>query len=97
MIFPDRAMYNGDFKDGKIDGHGVMQYANGDRFIGAFKDDMKDGTGVWHDADKHTKRQGTWAKDKRTGWIGPSTEANVTNHGDLDENGEFTKRNEKTY
>lgn len=97
MIFPDRTMYNGDFKDGKIEGHGVMNYFNGDRFIGTFKDDMKDGTGVWHDAVKHTKRQGTWAKDKRTAWIGQATESNVTAHGDLDENGETTKRNDRQY
>ena len=97
MIFPDRTMYNGDFKDGKIEGHGIMQYSNGDRYIGLFKDDAKEGTGVWHDAAKHTKRQGTWAKDKRTAWIGPETQANITAHGELDENGEFRERDQREY
>jgi len=97
MIFPDGTMYNGDFKDGKIEGHGIMQYANGDRFIGLMKDDQKDGNGVWHDAAKHTKRQGTWAKDKRTAWIGPETTANITQHGQLDLDGETFGRDERSY
>jgi len=92
MIFPDRTIYNGDFKEGKIEGHGTMQYNNGDRYIGGFKDDMKDGTGVWHDAANHIKRQGKWQKDKRTAWIGPETISNVTQYGELDENGEFIMR-----
>ena len=60
MIYPDRTIYNGDFKEGIMDGHGFIQYGNGDRFIGDFKDDLRDGTGVWHDATTHTKRQGKW-------------------------------------
>ena len=39
--------YKGDFKDGKKQGRGVYQWANGDRFEGDFTDDSPNGRGVW--------------------------------------------------
>jgi hypothetical protein len=89
MKFPDGKLYNGDFKQDKMDGLGVMQTASKDRYIGAFKDDKKEGNGVWLDYATKTKRQGTWVNDKRTAWIGPEIQTQVTEQGELDDDGEF--------
>lgn len=39
--------YKGDFKDGKKQGRGVYEWANGDRFDGDFTDDSPNGRGIW--------------------------------------------------
>ena len=39
--------YKGDFKDGKKQGRGVYEWANGDRFDGDFTEDSPDGRGIW--------------------------------------------------
>lgn len=44
--------------------------ANGDRYVGDFKDDMKHGSGIWYDNTKQTKQQAKYVNDKRTQWIG---------------------------
>ncbi len=39
--------YVGDFKDGKKQGNGVYEWANGDKFDGGFVDDKPSGQGKW--------------------------------------------------
>ena len=34
MIWPDQSRYEGEFKNGKIDGKGTKYYANGNKYIG---------------------------------------------------------------
>ena len=39
--------YNGEFKDGRKQGRGVYEWANGDKFDGDFAEDRPSGRGVW--------------------------------------------------
>jgi len=36
----DGTVYDGDFKEGKMDGRGTKIYANGDQFDGKFKENV---------------------------------------------------------
>jgi hypothetical protein len=38
--------YEGEFKDGQFEGHGVGKYPNGDTYVGNWKDNSKDGVGL---------------------------------------------------
>jgi len=44
-VFPSGARYEGDFKDGKINGLGVLYYENGDTYIGNWKNQVRQGKG----------------------------------------------------
>ena len=81
MIWPDMTRYEGDFKNGRMDGHGIKQYGNGNRFVGTFKDDLYNGLGVWYDCAAQTKQQGEWANGKRQKWIGKSTTSYISGYG----------------
>jgi len=61
-----------------------MQEVNGDRYVGVYVDDKKHGVGVWYDIGSQTKRQGTWNKGARVGWIGPASQTYVTQYGQQD-------------
>jgi hypothetical protein len=39
-----------------MEGQGIKQFANGDRFVGTFKEDSYQGLGVWYDATAQTKQ-----------------------------------------
>ena len=45
VIYPDGTKFCGDWQDEQASGFGVLQYKNGDRFIGKFKAGLKDGDG----------------------------------------------------
>ena len=49
MVWPDMTRYEGEFKNGLMEGHGIKQFAKGDRFVGTFKEDLYNGLGVWYD------------------------------------------------
>ena len=40
MVWPDQSRYEGDFKMGKIEGHGNKEFANGNRYVGMWKNDQ---------------------------------------------------------
>ena len=40
MIWPDESRYDGDFKLGKIEGKGKKEFANGNRYVGEWKNDV---------------------------------------------------------
>lgn len=46
-----------------------MILPNGNKYIGAWADDFKNGVGIWYDAKDGSKRQGEWRNDKRTTWL----------------------------
>lgn len=70
MVWPDQTRYEGEFRNGKMEGHGVKQYVKGDRYVGAFCEDVYHGSGIWYSKADQTKRQGEWNMGKRTKWIG---------------------------
>ena len=40
MTWPDQSRYDGDFKEGRIEGKGTKQFANGNRYVGEWKNDV---------------------------------------------------------
>jgi hypothetical protein len=58
--------YNGEWKDGKRTGQGVLTYPGGRRYEGEFKDDKKAGKGVftWPDGERY---EGEFNDDHRSG------------------------------
>ena len=40
--------YEGEFKNDKREGKGIMLYNDGDKYEGEFKDDKKDGKGIYY-------------------------------------------------
>lgn len=69
MTWPDQSRYEGDFKNGKAEGHGVEYMVNGDKYIGEFSKELKHGAGVYYNATEQTKRQGEWQNGKRIAWL----------------------------
>ena len=55
--------YEGEMKNGKMQGKGVYLFANGERYEGEFKDDMFEGKGVYYYPDG-TKKIGIFKKDE---------------------------------
>jgi len=43
---PDGTRYEGSFKNGEYDGHGVLTWPDGKRYEGNFKNGLRDGKGV---------------------------------------------------
>ena len=56
----------GEYRDGKMNGRGVLTWVNGARFEGEFRDDMKNGPGVWKSS-KGDRFEGVYLDDLRTG------------------------------
>jgi len=56
MTWPDQSSFEGTFKNGKANGNGVELMSNGDKFIGQFQNDLKHGTGIYHNAENQTRR-----------------------------------------
>jgi hypothetical protein len=46
VTFPNEDRYEGEFKNGLMDGWGVYTFRNGGRYEGEFKNDMKQGRGI---------------------------------------------------
>ena len=40
MIWPDESRYEGEFKQGKLHGKGTKHFANGNRYIRQWKNDL---------------------------------------------------------
>lgn len=57
--------YDGEMRDGKLNGHGIYSFSNGDRYEGDFRDDEFDGTGtLLAGGDRY---DGGWRAGKKTG------------------------------
>ena len=64
--------YDGEFKEGRPNGHGDMRYHDGTRFIGIFEMGVRDGAGAEYAKDGSLIREGFWragvlVKTLRTG------------------------------
>ena len=66
IAFPDGTIYEGEFVDGTISGHGEMSYANGDTYIGEYASSKRNGEGTytWAFGDTYI---GDWTNDKMNG------------------------------
>lgn len=48
MTWPDQSRYEGEFKNGKMEGRGTKVWASGNKFVGNWKNDVQHGTGVFY-------------------------------------------------
>lgn len=60
------AKYSGNFKDGKKDGLGTMEYPNDDKYTGDWKDNKMHGIGSYEYKNGDTY-SGSWVDDKKSG------------------------------
>ncbi len=56
--------YEGNWVNGKMEGHGVYYWDNGDRYEGYLVNDKKEGNGVEYNKDGTVKRKGEWKEDE---------------------------------
>lgn len=56
-------MYHGRWANGKREGQGHLAMSNGNVFQGEFKNDWKEGMGVFYFKDKQSKYEGLWRND----------------------------------
>ena len=54
---------------GVMEGNGTKYSANGNKYIGPWKNDQKHGVGLHFDAKDQTSRRGEWVHGKRKGWL----------------------------
>ena len=47
MTNPDGSSYEGEFKNGKMEGQGVKSYSNGNKLTGKFKNNLEHGVGMF--------------------------------------------------
>lgn len=60
-IFPSKAVYTGEFKEGEIHGHGVCHYSDGSKYEGEWNRRHPDGRGTMTYADG-SQRSGLWQR-----------------------------------
>ena len=57
--------YEGDFKDGKLEGQGTNTWPSGQKYEGDFKDGKREGQGTQTWPDGSVRYRGLWKDDKR--------------------------------
>ena len=79
MTQKDR-VYTGDFKQGNKCGQGTLVYANGNKYIGSWQDDVQHGIGIFYNQAEGTKKQGEWKLGKRIQWLSKPIKVNGENN-----------------
>ena len=66
MYYSDGDKYEGDWKNGNMEGKGTYCYNNGDKYDGDWKNDKKEGKGImcYSNGDKY---EGDWKNDNMEG------------------------------
>lgn len=60
--------YKGGFKSGKMHGKGTFLWANGDKYVGEWLNDMAHGMGVQTRANGSVLHSGRWERDRPVYW-----------------------------
>lgn len=73
MKFKNGSVYDGDFREGKIDGYGVLTSAlnsegKGKTWKGSFNNGVLDGVATYTDLEG-TQKKGLWDNGKRLKWL----------------------------
>mmetsp|Transcript_3595 Transcript_3595/g.6811 ORF Transcript_3595/g.6811 Transcript_3595/m.6811 type:complete len:352 (-) Transcript_3595:62-1117(-) len=63
MTYADGSVYEGEWKGGGREGMGVLSLPNDDKYVGMFRDDMKDGPGRFEYASTGKVYAGEWRDD----------------------------------
>jgi hypothetical protein len=66
LIFPDGALFEGTWREGKVNGNGRHIHSNGEYYIGGWKDDAVHGYGKLVHTDG-ASYEGMWEHDKQNG------------------------------
>lgn len=61
---PGQYTYDGPYVNGKFHGYGTLTYSNGSKFVGEFKNNMKEGHGKFYDPSGKLLREGLWINDQ---------------------------------
>jgi hypothetical protein len=71
--FTDGRVYEGEFKQGKKNGHGTMTYEKEKKqYIGPWVNNLKHGSGIELNLRSNTYREGEWADGKWVKWTSAS-------------------------
>lgn len=74
-------VFEGDFKDGHIEGEVIIHYANGSRFKGTYKKGLRNGAAIEEDKDG-IRFEGSYVDDVRDGrFVEKDRNGNVTRTG----------------
>ena len=73
------AVYEGEFRDGRLNGHSVVVWPDGTRYEGDFRDNLKSGWGIVQSTDGR-RYEGEWKDDIPNG-VGRYTNSNGTYNG----------------
>ena len=64
MTWSNGTFYEGDFKNGKMEGFGSRTFENGDSYEGEWMEDMRHGNGVYHIANDKKDLSGKFEYDQ---------------------------------
>ena len=64
IVYKNGDKYNGEFKDGRHHGRGILTQSNETQYVGNFFDGKRSGYGVEYSGKFNTTRQGLWKEDK---------------------------------
>jgi len=67
MLFVGIGTYKGNFVAGNLEGKGRFDYQDGSYYEGEFKEDRKQGKGIFVEADGATVYNGGWFNDLKHG------------------------------
>ena len=66
ILYYKHGRYEGEVKNGKREGKGIMYYNNGDRYEGDYKNDKKEGKGIYYFINDD-RMMGDYANDEKIG------------------------------
>lgn len=68
MSWPDGSKYEGDFINGKMEGSGTKTFANGNKWTGAWKNNLQHGQGQAYNAKTGVTSKEEYREGKKWTW-----------------------------